>query len=505
MMRAMDKRKSVINISVSVSFRIAAILLAILVKRTLIQSCGNDVNGLNALYISVIGFLSVAEIGVGSAITFCLYKPIVNGDTDQIAALYQLLQKFYRYVGAVVFLIGLIIMPFLPYFAKDYAQLDVNLYLSFALILISSAITYFYSAKQALFNAYKNDYITTTITSGGLILQYVLQIVVLSITQSFYYYLVCRIVAASLQWIATDCFANKYHAPLLKSTAKVDDFTKKEVIKNTKAMFLHKIGLLLVNTVDNIVISAFVGVAALGEYTNYATVMVALTGIMGLCFTSLTSILGHFYAKEDKNKIRECCERMHFISFLMGTVLLMGYFAIADNLIALLFSDKLIISRSITFVLTTRGFVQFMRESALVFRDATGTFYNDRWKPILEGVVNIVLSIWLVKIIGVTGVIVATIITNLLISHIVEPYVLYKNAFEASPVKYYIRNYVMIIAFVIAAMLMEHYMNVWLDGGGGLFVRGFVSVLFSTACCILIAVLNYGPRVLKMLWKKECI
>ena len=167
------------NVTVSVGSKILTMVMVIVVKRFLINTCGNDVNGLNALYLSIIGFLSVAELGVGSAITFCMYKPIVEGDNNTISALYHLFRRIYLVIGGVILVGGLALTPFLSFFAKDYNQLDVNLYLTFILMLISVIMTYLFSCKLSLINAYKNNYITTAISSSGVMLQYVLQIAVL--------------------------------------------------------------------------------------------------------------------------------------------------------------------------------------------------------------------------------------------------------------------------------------------------------------------------------------
>lgn len=486
----MDRRKSILNVTVSTAFRIITMILAIVVKKFLIDYCGNEVNGLNALYLSIIGFLSVAELGVGSAITFCMYKPVVEKDYNKLSALYHLFKRLYLIIGSIILLVGIIITPFIKHFAKDYKQLDVNLYLTFVLMLISVVITYLLGAKTALINAYKNDYITTSISSGGIVLQNILQIVMLVITHSFVAYLICRIVAATAQCLATDFIARRKYNPIIKKHAKIDGQTRLELIRNIKAMFMHKVGTLLVNTVDSVIISVFIGVIVLGKYSNYTMISFSLASILKLVFTSMTSVLGHLYVEENKATTQKYCEAFHILNFLMASFFFLGYYAIVDSLISILFSHDLVVAKSISFVITLNEFVQFMRQSTMTFRDATGTFYNDRWKPLLEGIVNIILSILFVKIIGVVGVIVATIITNLVICHIVEPYVLYKNAFEVSPKKHYIRNYGMIILFALALILlnfvMKSYDNQWLQ----LLVNGCISVVVSVCVCAIELLLN---------------
>lgn len=155
----MDKRKSLLNISSAIVSRVLLIAAALVVRRLLIHYIGNDVNGLDSLYTSIIGVLAVAELGIGSAIIFSMYKPIVQGDKRQVASLYFLYRRLYRIIGLVILAAGILVLPFLPNLIEDYADIDVDVYITFFLALISVVLTYFYSAKSSLIEAYKDNYI----------------------------------------------------------------------------------------------------------------------------------------------------------------------------------------------------------------------------------------------------------------------------------------------------------------------------------------------------------
>jgi len=364
-------------------------------------------------------------------------------------------------------------------------------------MLVSVVATYLYSAKTSLLNAYKNNYVTTAITSGGLVLQQVLQIAVLLITRSFTGYLICRIVAVIAQWIVTELFAKRKFHFIMANKQKISGETKTELLKSIKAMLKHKVGTLLVNTMDNIIISTFVGVVALGNYSNYATIVTSLSGILQVIFTSLISVVGHFYVREGTEVVRKFCDTFHVINFLLAEVFFLGYYAVIDELVALLFDVSFVSGRSLAAVMALNGFVQFLRRSTLMFRDATGTFRNDSWKPLIEGVVNILLSILLLKLIGVAGVIVATIITSLVVCHVVEPYVLYKHAFSASPKVYYLRNYGFILLFVVSMWAFEQVR---------ILTESFVlSILLNGGISIGIAAVICGCVLLVMRRKAEHI
>jgi len=156
----MDRRKGLMNVSASIASRLLLLIAAFLVRRLLIRCVGNEANGLNSLYASIIGVLSVAELGVGVAISYFMYRPIVAGDTKKVAALYGLYRRLYRVIGGVILAGGLLVMPLLPGMIGDYERLDVNVYRTFALALVSVVLSYLYGAKTSLIEAYKDNYLT---------------------------------------------------------------------------------------------------------------------------------------------------------------------------------------------------------------------------------------------------------------------------------------------------------------------------------------------------------
>lgn len=490
----MDKRKSIINIATSLIFKSIMVIMAVIVRKCLIKYVGNDGNGLNSLYINIINVVSIAELGIGSAITFSMYKPIVENDQKKVGALYNLYKKMYTKISLIIFIVGLLMMPLLPYFANDLT-LNVNLYSTFFIFLISVVITYFYSAKSSLINAYKNNYITTIIEQSGQILLSILQIAVLIITHSFVWFLLVRILVALLQWFVTSYIADRKYKKVLESKELLDYSTTEEITKNIKAMFMHKIGGVLVNSSDNIIISSFVSVMMLGLYTNYTTIAISMISILGMFFSQTISIIGHSYISQSKQKFNENFEFFHKANFMIGIIFFLGFYACIDNLIELLYGKEFLIEKSLVAIITVNYYIQFMRQAALSFRDATGTFYYDRYKPFIEGIVNVVLSIIFVKVWGISGVIIATILTNIFICHIVEPYVLYKHALKKSPKKYYLKNYSFILTIIIFIYLYEK-INIFSINNiyYQFLVNGLIAVGIALIPCIMIYIFDKKTR-----------
>lgn len=494
----MDKKRSILNVSVSVSSRIILLFAALYVRRLLIWHIGNDVNGLNALNTSIIGMLSVAELGVGSAIVFSMYSPIVHGDGRKVAALYGLYKRLYLMIGAVITAVGLIVTPFLPLLIGDYEKLNVNAQSAYLLTLTSVVISYLYSAKTSLIEAYKDNYITTGILTFSRLVRFAMQAAAILLWKSFTAFLICQIIETLLVWGLTEMAVRRRHADILAMRETVDGDTRAEVGRNVKAMFMHKIGTILVNGIDGLIISACIGVEALGKYSNYALIVGVVAGMIGLFFSSLTSVVGHLCAAGDPEQTRRYFDHFYCLNYILGFVFFLGYCAVVDGMVALCFGPGLGLSRAVVLIIALNQFVSFMRRTSLLFRDASGTFYNDRWKPVVEGVVNLLLSLLFVRILPeeyrIVGVIAATIITTLLICHTVEPHIVFRHVFHRAPWRFYLRNYGYIALFTACLLTMTRLVKPYGSAMATIIVNGSLSVLVSVAVLALLSAVDRGFR-----------
>ena len=521
----MDKKRSLLNVGISILSRILLLAAALFVRRLLIRCIGNEVNGLNSLYTSIIGMLSVAELGVGSAIVYSMYRPIIDGDRRKVAALFGLYRKIYGVIGAVIFTAGLFVTPLLPGLIGDFDSLNVNVYVTFLLTLVSVTLSYLYSAKTSLIEAHKNNYITTGILTAGRLLRYGLQVIAILVWRSYTAFLVCQIIETLVIWIMTEAAVRRLHGPVLTMRESVDPDTREEISRNVRAMFMHKIGTILVNSIDSLIISGFIGVVILGKYSNYHLLAGVISGTIALFFSPLTSVVGHLCAKGDPEEAEKYFHRFYCLNFILGLAFFTGYYAVIDDVVLLCFGGGQEIPRIIVFVITLNQFTQYMRRTPLLFRDASGTFYHDRWKPLAEGLANLVLSLAFVLFFPedyrVAGVITATIVTTLLICDIVEPYVVFRHVFGKFPGLFYVRSYAYTGIFTAALLVMTGIMSFLRTGslfpvtggrGGGdgilqtgagagltsgipgILVGGCLSVLMSLIALGLLALVDRGFR-----------
>ncbi len=480
------KKNAIINVAVSILFKFLMLAADVIIVRFIIKFAGNQINGLNSLFKSIIGVLSLAELGMGTAITYCMYKPIADGDTQKIVALYCLFKKIYLCVGLVILGLGLVITPFLPFFASGYTM-DANIYVCFLLTLASTVLSYTYSSGLSLINAYKKNYITTALSSGTTLLCYICQILVLYFTGNYYIYLTVHICTNFVLLILTKLYNRKHYKEIVTQKAQIDPQTKKDVSKNVGAMFMHKLGSVLVSTFDSLIISTFISVTVLGYYSNYITIASALNALLCLCFSPLTSIIGH-EAVTNKDNLNKIFRIMLFINFSLGIVFFMGYFAIINPLITLFYGKGLLLDNATIIVITVNYFVTFMRQTIQLFRNAQGIFYYDRWKPFFEGVTNLVLSIICVKFIGLYGVILATIFTNLTINYTIEPHVLFKYGFNKKASGYYLRTYGLVAVFAVCLII---YILLPLPTVSNLFVQILINGFTSVAIAIIPVIIYF--------------
>lgn len=468
------------------------IVFGILGRRFVIQYLGNDVNGLNSLFASIIAVLSIADLGIASAITYCMYEPIVKGENEKVAALYGLFKKLYTRIGLFMLAAGLVITPFLPAIAKGNSRSDMQI--AFILWLVATVLGYFNSARCSLISAYKDDYITTSVNFAGVVLQYIIQFAACIFARSYIIYMTAFIISTVIQMVVIYVISEKKHGDITALHVKPDKELEKEVRKNVGATFFHRAGDAVVNASDSMIISSLIGVITLGKYMNYATIIQHMTDVLRQVFRPLQSILGHVNVLSSKEEKLRYFNFFFDMNFMLGIIFFLGFYAASDDLVALVFGRGLKIDKTILIIVTIDFFLQFMRECNILFRGATGAFYYDRHVPIIEAAVNVVLSIALGQRFGIAGVLGATIITVLVLRHTTEPYVVLARGIGANPYPHMLKAFGSFGLFCILLFITDHLMA----GGPASFSRmmenGCISLLVSGVTCLIILAIRRDTR-----------
>ena len=392
--------------------------------------------------------LSLAELGVGEAITYSLYKPLKEKNVNDCTMLMQLYKKIYIIIGVVIFIIGLSITPFLPFFIDEMPNIS-NIYFIFVLFVINTSISYFLSYKRNLIIADQNRYIATIYRYGMYFLLNIVQIIYLLIKKDYIVFLILQILSTVIENILISRKANKMY-PYLKSKEKVQlkEEYKKEIKNNTRAMMMHKVGSAVVISTDNILLSKYVSLIAVGIYSNYYLVINALNTIFSQVFTSLTASVGNLCVSESKEKQEQVFNKTFFLNFWIYSFATSCLICLFNHFIQLWIGKDFLFNFMTVCLLGVNFYITGMRKSVSVFREASGLFYVDRWKAIIEAIVNLVLSIIFALKFGAFGVFLGTLVSSLTVCVWVEPFVLYKYGFEMS-VKRYFTKYIKYLLITI--------------------------------------------------------
>ena len=438
----MRSKNSIKNIIVNVGSQLFSILLSFLCRTIFIRTLGEAYLGISGLFSNILTLLSLAELGVGTAIIFSMYKPLAQNDRKKIGALMALYKRAYHTIGLIVGIAGLAFTPFYPLFIKEDPGIP-NLTVIYLLYIFNTVITYFFAYKQSIIVADQKNYVCTLYQYGFCILQNILQIAILFQTHNFILYLCVQILFSFFTNFFLASKADQMY-PYLRQyeKEKLSKSDRSSILKNIRAMFMHRIGSTVVNGTDILLISRFVGIVSVGIYSNYFLITSTLRQLTAQIFSGITASVGNLGALEDRKRSYDIYLSINFACFWIFSFCSISLLCLFNPFITLWTRRQdLLFALPIVFVIALNFFVTGMRQATLTFRDAFGLFWYDRYKAVLEAAVNLIFSIILVQRYGIIGVFAGTFISTMTIDFWVEPLVLFRHGFHR-PVRTYFARYV---------------------------------------------------------------
>lgn len=400
-----------------------------------------DYLGLSGLFSNVLTMLSLAELGVGAAISYSLYKPLAFNETQKIQALMKLYRDAYFLIGTLVLLVGLSFTPFLHFLMKDVPDIP-HLYFIYWLYVVNSASSYFLGYKRTVLIADQKKYIDSVYFFGFQILKHLLQILVLVFTRNYILFLVVMLVCTVGENLAINIKVHALYPYLkVKSEIPLSRDEKSKIKKNIIALSFHKVGTVLVNGTDNILLVKFVNLASAGLYANYTMIQAAVGGIVGIIYSSITASIGNLSAEKNAVGSKPVFDQLNFISAWVYGFTAICLFALYNPFISLWLGEQYLFPQSIVFVISLNYYLSGMRKPVLTFKDSLGLFWYDRYKPLFEAGVNLLVSIILARKIGIVGVLIGTSVSTLTTCFWIEPYVVFRFGFEM-PLGQYFSKYI---------------------------------------------------------------
>lgn len=405
--------------------------------------------GVSGLFTNILSMLSLAELGISSAITFALYKPIAQNNEKKIASIMKFYKKTYAAISVVVAIVGLVMVPFLDVIIADAPNIKENIYVLYVLYLLNTVISYFFSYRQALLHAAQRQYIVTGYNYLITIIQSVLQSVFLIITREYIFYLLIQIAGGIVYNIWVSVKAGKDY-PFInqKDIEPLTQSEKRDLFKNVKALAINKLSGVLVNSTDNIAITYFNGLSSVGFASNYTLFSMTLDKLITQLFNSLTGSVGNLNASSDEETRYSFFKTLNLTNFWLYGWAAIGITFVSGDLVKWFYGSEYVLTWDIPLILAINFYTIGMLHAFYTYKSTLGLFRYGQYLLFLTGIINLVLDVILGRLFGTFGIYLATLIARLLTNLWYEPYAVYRYGLKKTPILY-LKRYIQYTAILI--------------------------------------------------------
>lgn len=401
------------NIVFGVILKAYQILVPFLMRTAMIYLMGVQFLGLNSLFTSVLQVLNLAELGVGAAMVYSMYKPIAEDDDTTICALMKLYRTYYRVIGLVIAVVGCALTPFIPYLIKNDVPAGINIYILYLLNLGATVLSYWlFAYKNSILQAHQRVDVVSKVTLATSTIQYGLQLFVLWAFHNYYLYVIAMLATQALTNLMTAVCADKLY-PQFKPRGKVDKIQVQRINQRIKDLFTSKIGGIIYDSADTIVISAFLGFTALAVYQNYFYILNAITGLIAVVFQACMAGIGNSIVVESKEKNYQDLNKFTFIITWVAGYCSVCLLCIYQPFMELWVGKDLMLSLSAVVSFVVYFFVRQFNSLFNLYKDASGMWHEDRLRPLVAALTNLVLNLILVQFIGIYGILLSTVLAIL--------------------------------------------------------------------------------------------
>ncbi len=455
---------------------------------------GPEYLGLNGLFASVLGVLRLAELGFGSAVGCSMYKLVARDDREELCACLRFSRTLYHGVGIVIFVIGLCLLPFIQYIIHGDVPPGINIHVLYLIHLTNTAAGYFFFAYRGsiLLIHHRGDVITNINTSISIV-QYITVALILIFTRSYYYYVIATVIFTVISNLLI-LAATKRLFPDIEPRGTPKRALRHRILMDSRSVFLHKIGTAVLTSSDNIVISSFLGLAAVAVYGNYNFIRMSVAGFVGIMAGSIQAGIGNRIHTETRESIFQLLMKLHRLS-MIGTIWSMAVMiALYQPFMRIWTKDDPALMRHLLTPLLMAGcfFVLQAREILLVFKVAAGIWHQDRWKPLVGACVNLGLNILFVTTFPegykLDGVILSTIIATAFVEAPWEAYIMFTRFFNPAQARVFLKLQAtfLLIAVLLSAATWYGAHAVTFEGLPGLVIKGIVAAIISGSIMLVL-------------------
>ena len=431
---------SILNISAGMVGQVVTLVSSFLCRMVFVRCLSEEYMGVNGLFASIISMLSLAELGIGSAMGFELYQAIAKKDKEQLSAYLKLYGRAYRIIGLLIGFVGLIILPLIPHIVTQEVHIKESLYGIYLFYLANTVISYFFSYKGSIINADQRGYQLTVLGNVIQILQNATQAIVLFATHSFYAYLFCQTVAVLISNLLTAYLSDKQYPFINEKTSReISPDNKKRLFKNVRALVITKVGSYMVSGTDSIIITMLDSLSMAGITSNFGLLTSALNNIILQIFKALSPSVGNLNAAVDLKYKKQIFWDIDFMCFWLFGWSTVSFLVLGNDIVQICFGETYKVSTTIIFALGLNYYTIGMMNTVSMYKETLGLFDYGKTLNLVTGIVNLVVSVLLGKIWGTFGILIATTIARMLTIYSYYPYAVFKYGFHESSLQYFKR------------------------------------------------------------------
>lgn len=444
------------NVWVGIICQVLILVFSFANRTVFIKMLSDAYLSINGLFTNILNMISFVELGFGTALIYMLYKPVAENNIKKTQSLIKYYKKVYSIIGIVMFTLGIMVIPFMKYIIKDPPAIKENLIFIYLMYLINTCIGYFFAHKSAIINANQKNYIVTIYNQVGKLLQAIIQIVFLVLTKKYLPYLIIQFIMTLLSNIAISIKANKMYPYLLEKN--IPDITKKEkdtIGNKVKSLILYRISPAILNGTDNLILSSCISLSAVGIYSNYYLITNYLLIFLNLITSSFETSIGNLNAKETKEQKEKVFYKIVYVCFFMYGLVCVLLMANINDFINIWIGPKYLFNNFIVFSIILYIYINGLHFPCYSYRTTAALFDKMKLMPVIEVILNVIISIILAKYLGIAGVFLGTSIAKVFTFFWSDPHILYKYLFKSKNLtKYYKKYFYYVFITALSSILM---------------------------------------------------
>ena len=455
-------KNTVNNIKAGLILKAYQMIVPFVIRTIMIYVLGVQYLGLSSLFASVLNVLNLAELGVGSAMVFAMYRPIAHDDERMICALMRQYRKYYRFIGLVIGVAGLLLTPAIPYLISGEVPANIDLYALYMLNLGATVLSYWlFAYKSCLLLAHQRTDVMSFISMITYTFQCLLQILVLVVYKNYYLYVIVSLATQALNNVVTAAITTKMY-PKYRPVGVMSKGEVREINQKIRDIFTAKVGSVVLKSADSIVVSSFMGLSVLAIYNNYYFVASSVISIIEIILSSMMAGLGNSYVLETKQKNYADLRKFTFVFLWMTGMCTCCFIGMYQPFMEIWTGPELMLDFGAVICFAVYFFVCTLNRLLSIYKDAAGLWHKDRFRPLITSTVNLLLNLWWVNSWGIHGVVLSTVVSMVAIGMPWIVYNLFTSFFDRSMMRSYVNQLLRHVLFTALAGALVFAICAWL-------------------------------------------